>query len=314
MSETAIVGVKPWLPWPLRRWPWWTDAIRAERLAALRIGVASVLLLDILVTYLPRASLFFGADSLRSAHGFEDSRTGFPWSLAGYLDDPRLPTIGVSFWAAVSVLLLIGAASRLSACVAWVLSQVFFNLNPYVHNAGDTVRTIILFYLVLSPCGAAWSVDRWLRRSRSSRTATTFIHPWPVRLLMVQLVVIYFFNGAYKFMGPQWRAGTTLHYVLADLSIARFSYAQLAAPFWLTQLLTWTVLAWELVFPLLVVLRPTRMPALLMGVFMHLGIGLTMELGLFAPYMLCMYLPWVRCETTVDGIRGRSKSGRGTTT
>ena len=42
MSERTVVGLKPWLPWPLSRSPWWTEPVRAERLAVLRIGATSV--------------------------------------------------------------------------------------------------------------------------------------------------------------------------------------------------------------------------------------------------------------------------------
>ena len=67
-------------------------------------------------------------------------------------------------------------------------------------------------------------------------------------------------------------------------------------PFAVTQALTWIVLAWELGFPLLVFLPSTRKAALVLGVLFHVGIGLSLELGLFAPYMLCLYLPLVPWE------------------
>jgi hypothetical protein len=70
--KSEFAGVNPWLPWPFNRSPWWTQPVRAERLAALRIGLAAVLLLDLLVTYLPRAADFFGPDSLGSPGTFAD--------------------------------------------------------------------------------------------------------------------------------------------------------------------------------------------------------------------------------------------------
>jgi hypothetical protein len=66
----TVVGIRPWLPWPLRRWRWWTDPVPAERLAALRIGLALVLLFDIGFTYLPRHRDFFGRDSMGSPELF----------------------------------------------------------------------------------------------------------------------------------------------------------------------------------------------------------------------------------------------------
>ena len=53
MSHPTPAGRDPWLPWPLSQYPWWSEPVPAERLAALRIGLAAVLLLDVLVFYLP---------------------------------------------------------------------------------------------------------------------------------------------------------------------------------------------------------------------------------------------------------------------
>ena len=63
------------------------------------------------------------------------------------------------------------------------------------------------------------------------------------------------------------------------------------------------VLVWEAGFPLWVGLPWTRKAALLFGVAFHLGIGLSMELGFFAPYALCFYLhllPWERFTRRVS--------------
>jgi Vitamin K-dependent gamma-carboxylase len=206
--------------------------------------------------------------------------------------------------------LTIGLFTRTSALIAWALSTSFAGLNSCIDNAGDEIRGIILFYLMISPCGAVWSIDRW-RQRRASRGALApgvesantlgpkapiFIHPWPLRLLMVQMILMYFSNGMFKLSGDTWWAGTSLYYVLADLTLARWSYAQFTIPFWLTRILTWFVLVWEAGFPVWVALPWTRKAAFLIGVAFHLGIGLSMELGPFVPYALCLYLPLVPWE------------------
>lgn len=297
MSEQTVVGLQPWLPGPLGRSSWWTEPVPAERLAAFRIGVAAVLLFDIVLTYWPHVHDFFGRDSLGAPWVFASKRhlPEWHWSVLESVEDPRVISAALAVWAGAAALLLVGLWSRASAAVAWALSLSFYNLNYFINNAGDTIKIIGLFYLMLSPCGATWSLDRWLRR-RSGASGPVFIYPWPLRLLFVQMVVIYFFNGLHKIVGPQWIAGTTLHYVLADLTQARWSYAELPMPDWLARLLTWMVLIWELAFPVLV-LRPwTRTAALLMGVGFHVGIGVTLELAGFPWYMLCLYLPLVPWE------------------
>ncbi len=145
---------------------------------------------------------------------------------------------------------------------------------------------------MLCPCGAVWSIDSLLARRRGP----VFVSPWALRLLFVQMTLIYFMNGIYKLAGVEWRDGTSLYYVLCDLTLTRFSYAQIALPLWLTQIMSWSVMVWEVGFPLWVALPWTRTPALCFGAAFHLGIMLTMELGGFGPYMLTLYLPLLPWE------------------
>jgi uncharacterized membrane protein YphA (DoxX/SURF4 family) len=318
MNERMVVGLTPWLPWPLSRWPWWTEPVRAERLAALRIGLALVLLVDVLVQYLPHYADFFGAGSLGSAEVFAGRNTGhWHWSLLRGIEDSRWFVLILLIWAAAAVLLLVGWQPRLAALVAWVLSISFLNLNYGLHNSGDRIRSIVLFYLMLTPCGAAWSLHSFLRpkvsgvrsqesavRSQESSALTpdscflipTFISPWSLRLLFVQMALIYLFNGFYKIVGPDWRSGDALHSILGNVQWARWSFAELSAPYPVTKVLTWLVLAWELGFPILVIMKPLRTPTLWFGVALHIGLAVSLELGLFSFYMLCLYLPLVPWE------------------
>jgi hypothetical protein len=47
---------------------------------------------------------------------------------------------------------------------------------------------------------------------------------------------------------------------------------------------------------LLSIVRNIPAIALVFGVFFHIGIGLSMELGFFAPYVLCLYIPLLPAE------------------
>jgi hypothetical protein len=319
-----VVGLQPWQPWPLSRWRWWTEPVRAERLAVLRIGLAAILLLDVLLTYLPHATDFFGSDSLGApkltAYLFKPGKDGAwkgNWSLLRGVEDHAVLRACLWLWAAATLALLVGAATRLSAIATWVLSISFANLNPSIDNAGDTVRGILLFYLMLCPCGAVWSVDAWLgprvgrwlgrwgsRRPRRLR-GPVLVHPWPLRLLFVQMALIYCASGIHKVVGSDWPLGRSLYYVMADWTLTRWSYAQVPVPYILTRLLTWTILAWEVLFPLLMIWRPLRIAALFFGASMHLGIFVNMELGGFGPYMLCLYLPLLPWERWANRLASR---------
>jgi hypothetical protein len=235
-------------------------------------------------------------------------------------------------WIVATVLMLFGWWTRPSVLVVWLLSVSFENANSYNDNAGDQVRTIALFYLLLSSCGAAWSLDslwaRWWGR-RGGRWGRwlgrpdrpVYIYPWVLRLLLIQMAFIYCVNGVYKLFGAEWRQGTSLYFVLNDTTLNRWSYAQVPIPLWMTQVLSKMVLIWEVSFPLFLlfpwimagilltrplrsktsvivirILRVLRGLALLFGVGFHLGILAAMELGFFGPYMICLYAPLVPWE------------------
>jgi len=301
MNERMVVGLTPWLPWPLSRCAWWTEPVRAERLAALRIGLAAVLLVDVLVQYLPHYADFFGAGSLGSPEVFAGRNTGhWHWSLLRSFEDSRLFLPILLIWAAAAVLLLVGWRPRLAALVAWVLSVSILNLNYGLHNSGDRIRSIMLFYLMITPCGAAWSLDACRQRKKDMPTGPAFISPWTLRLLFIQMTLIYFFNGFYKLVGPEWRAGEVLYSILGNVQWARWSYADLPVPYPVTKLLTWLILAWELGFPFLVIMKPLRVATLWFGVVLHIGLAVSLELGLFSFYMLCLYLPLVPWERWTD--------------
>jgi hypothetical protein len=280
--------------------PWWTQPVRAERLAAFRIGVAIMLLVDIFTLYLPHANVFFGRNSLGSPEVFVPSATSLRWSVLRGLESPGMVTAVLVTWALSAVFLLLGVLPRLSAFVAWMLSVSIIGINGYLHNSGDNVRSIELFFLMLSPCAAVWSLGKRQASSTEGQKSPVYIHPWPLRLLFVQLAIIYFFNGVYKFLGSHWREGDVMHYVMANIAWTRISYAQIPLSDTVIHILSWTTLIWELGFPLLVMMPPTRKLTLWMGIGFHVGTAIFLVLCAFPFYMICMYLPLVPWERYVD--------------
>ena len=291
----------PWLPWPLSRWRWFTAPVPAERLAALRIGLAAVLLVDILWTYLPGRLDFYGTEGVAGPIRRNASLgIGPAWSLFSD-ESPALVLVALTLWAFAALGLLLGFRSRTCAATAWAMGMSFHTLNPWIENAGDSVRSIALLYLALSPCGAAWALD-----ARGERGVE--VHPWPIRLLTLQMMAIYFVNGLHKAVGIDWPEGRSIYHVMADFSLTRWSSAQWQLPYPLTRLMTWAVLVWELCFPALMLSRWTRPATLCVGVLFHVGLLVVLELGLFPLYMLCLYLPfvpWERFDST-NSLTGRS--------
>lgn len=308
LSESAdVVGVQPWLPRPLAKWSWWTRPIRAEVYAVLRIATAAVLLLDQGLTMLPHLGSLYGGGSAGapSLFAWMFERPNMHWSLLQGVNDPQAVALLFYVWMAATIGLLVGWNTRLCSIVVWVLAVSFTNLNVYAINAGDHIRGMVLLYLMLTPCGAVWSIDAC---NETSDGRVCVAHPWALRLLLIQLAFMYCASGLCKLSGYNWLAGNSLHYVMRDLSLTRFSAEVLPMPYWITQLATWSVLFWEISFPVLYCFRRTRLLALVAGVMMHAGIFVTMELGCFPLYLLAVYGALLLEWWGVEGRGGASRS------
>lgn len=298
-TESAVVGVTPWLPGWLGRSAWWNHPIPAEPLAALRILVGCVLLIDQLTTWWPQFSSLFGAGSTGDPEMFAwfFERPNSHWSVLRDIGDGQALRLAFGIWVLATLAMIAGWNTRLATVIVWVLSISFNNLNLYSINAGDHIRGILLLYLMITPCAAAWSLDALAVRPRD-RFRRTLIHPWAVRLLLIQFAFMYGASGLCKLSGQSWSSGESLYYVMNDLSLTRFSAQAFPLPYQVTRLCTWMVLAWEVLFPLLVVFPRIRRPALWFGVAMHVNIFLTMDLGCFPLYVLAAYVPLIWCSHT----------------
>ncbi len=295
MTDRVVVGVRPWYPRFLREWDWFSVPVAAERLAALRIGTGLILLLDVLATYWPYRYDYFGPGSLAEPDVFVDlfSPPRWNWSLIRSFPSIFTPDTICMVWALAALALTIGVFPRIAAVVSWAMAVSVINYETYLHNSGDLIRQHLLFFLMLTPCGAAWSITKPRGLPPGARAA---VYPWAFRLMFLELIVIYFLNGFYKAVfSDSWFAGTTLHYVLHTPGWSRWS-PPFDIPLFASRGLTYFVLAWELSFPIMVLIKPMRFWALLIGAAFHLGTFFNLEIGPFGLYALCYYLPLLPWE------------------
>jgi hypothetical protein len=207
----------------------------------------------------------------------------------------------------------LGIGTRLSTVVAWTLFVSFNQRLPWVQNGGDSMMRCALFYLLFAPAGAVWSVDSVLGRRRDAQGTVTpvLIPPWSVRLMQIQLALIYLFTGISKisdgWLGNDWINGEAVYWVLNDLSLTRWPYYWLPVPMLVCRCLSWGTLAFELGFAFVMVMPPRsrfvsaiRSCMLLAGVALHLGILVHTEVGWFSPATLCWYVLFLSGERVLN--------------
>lgn len=296
----------------------WHEPLPAQRLAYARILFALALFSDQLCQYWPNLDDFYGPHGIAPAGLMDDwALRVWNWPMLIFnTDDMNIVVPLFWTWVAATFLFLVGWQTRVMSVFVWFLTFAFHSRNPSVLNFGDNFLRNGLFLLMISPCGRALSIDAWLRHRRQPVAAPETIPAWPVRLFQIQLCIIYFATGLCKlvrepdwFTGSWWD-GTSLHYVMNMVTRTRWSYAQAPIPFWLSASLTYVVVAWEVLFPVLVLSRYTRKWALWFGVLFHLGILITLEIGWFGFYSLAMYGVWIDWPRSASGGQQSALSGQ----
>ena len=242
--------------------------------------IARLVLLRILV---PLAVLGFlstriaHADAWLSSNGFVVPDLGGDWRQPLYL--PPLPPWAAWTMAGGLVLtglsLVVGLATPVSAAL-FAAGVGYCTLADRLEAFTVTkLAPVLVLALCLSPCGARWSVDAWLRRRRRpSAPRPTTGGSGTVRFFQVFLVTMYSASGIAKARGDWLKTQvlwTHLHDQYQTTPGWLITRILPAGAWWALQGL---VLVFEVGAPLWFALPWTRVPALVVGLGMHFMIGL----------------------------------------
>jgi hypothetical protein len=127
------------------------------------------------------------------------------------------------------------------------------------YTGGDTVVRVFLFLGMFARWGEAYSIDSWRRGRRAILSGAMLSMPpvrkipaWPMRLMMLQLAIIYCATGLLK-SGDTWRDGIALYYALNLDHFYRFPQTRIVT--WLQYVgvlpaMSVFVRWWEVLFPI----------------------------------------------------------------
>ena len=199
-------------------------------------------------------------------------------------------------------LLLVGLFCRPAAIIAWFLHLCAAESGGLFAYGADSFMTTGLFYLMLSPLPDRYSADRWIVKAKSKDPQ--FLGFWR-RVLQVHLCFVYFFGGLAKCLGNGWWNGSNLwrslirppfNLISPDI-LVRFKYA--------LPVLGISICVIEVGYPLFIWMKKTRFVWLVCILGMHVAIGLTMGLYLFALVMIVLNLAAFGVESRVPFFRRR---------
>lgn len=262
-------------------------AIDARSLAAFRVAIGILVIADLLLRardleafytdfgVLPRSALLRSNPLHPSLHAI----SGEAWfQVALFL-------VAVSF----AVALTVGYRTSTATVASWLLLVSLHNRNGLVLNGGDVLLRLLLFWAMFLPLAERWSVDARRSGRRRSRVASV-----AAAALLLQVVLVYSTNAAFKLSGDVWLRGEGLQYAFG---LGQFTvllgdviggYPAVLEP--LDYLWLGTVAGSFLLVVLTGRLR-TGFVALLVA--MHVGMALTMRLGLFPAISIAALLPFL---------------------
>jgi hypothetical protein len=201
-----------------------------------------------------------------------------------------------------SVCLTVGFRTRAAAVVVWVALVSFERRDPWVVNSGDLLLRHLAFYLMLAPAGAALSVDRW-RATRDRFWEFPRRAPWALRLVQLQLCLLYLVTVWDKVRGTTWNDGTAVSYALRLADLTRLPVpSAVSTSLVLSNVFTYGTLLIELGLVFLVWNRRARPWILALGITMHLAIEATILIGFFSLAIITAYIVWVPPDTMSERV------------
>jgi hypothetical protein len=235
-----------------------------------------------------------------------------------HIDDPRAIDVLHGLHLLVIVLFTLGVCTRVTSVLTWLAGLAYIHRNALSLFGQDTMMNLNLFYLMLSPCGATWSVDWLIARYRAGKTtlragqAPPAGGPRPfvsagfvLRMLQVHYCFMYLSAGLSKLKGESWWSGTAPWLTMTNPEFSPLHIAYFRNLIgWLCQdehRLVWELymnattvftLVLEIGFPFLVWTR--LRPVMVAGaILLHTGIALNMGLIVFSLFMFSLLIAWM---------------------
>lgn len=241
----------------------WFAAADARPLAVVRIGTAAIALV-LWWSFAADAGAWLAPTGLLPADAVRDWRSPAAVSLFDLATTPAAARILLGVVGATLVALLVGAGSVVVAPAAAVAWATLMNRVPMLAGPADDVVAVLLWCLAVGPCGDAFSLDRWWsdrRRAGGPPPPTTWRARLSLGLLAVHASAIAAAAALAQLKGDAWWNGLAAWYLASSPRSRLGGIAPaLASSAYLGDLVTHTIILFELALAVGVWFAPARRP------------------------------------------------------
>jgi hypothetical protein len=243
------------------------------------------------LSLVPDFHAFFSADGVEPVAPVLARPGG--WGVLNTFPDYPVAVALLVALVVASLCLTVGYRTRLASVVVFVAVVSFERRAPSIWNSGDGLLQVLCFFLMFAPAGVSLSVDRW-RNARDRFWEFPARAHWAVRLVQIQVSVVYLSSVWFKVNGTGWLDGTAVSFAMRLEDFQRYALPGVISDSLLvSSVMTYWTLAIELMIGILVWNRTARPYVLALGVGLHLVVGFNLRLGFFSETMLAAYLAFL---------------------
>lgn len=259
--------------------------IDLRSLSIMRIGIGVILIADLLIRLSNLEAHYTNGGVLPLEPLFRFAWSEYYFSFFTISGNYFIQFLLFSINILLAISFLVGFRTKLSTILCWLFLISIHNRNPLIHQGGDDLLRLILFWGIFLPWGSYFSLDSYRAEKRIESTS---VSSFAVFGYLLQIAYVYFFSALLK-NSPEWTSDySALYYALSFDQIV-LPFGKLIYPYYgILQVLTAMVFYIELMAPLLLII-PVKVKLLRTVFFvlifsLHLGIAFCLNVGLF-PYI-----------------------------
>lgn len=261
-----------------------------EGIALFRIVWAGMLFCYFLMD-LTNVNDFYGSHAILS-HATVAQEFQFPHlNIFQYLKQTNEVAMGLMVVYGISLVMsMFGLFTRYSLIIAFICMTSLHQRNIFLLSSSETLMRVMTILLICSPCGHSFSIDSLLGRYYPTFQQKRTWPVWALRLIQIQLSVIYLWTFIHKLKGETWIDGTAVYYATRLEGMTNFTIPILMdSPIFL-KLATWGTLLTEFSLGVLIWVKPIRKYVIALGVVFHLGIEYLMSIPFFELSMIVLLM------------------------
>lgn len=207
-------------------------------------------------------------------------------SLINNLTSSELVSIFVFkiIYIVLCVLIILGFYSRFFSILLLILQVSLIKSSYYYSYGVDFFSSMSLLYIMLLPSDDYFSLKQYLFKLKRKSN-----YNFVLKTFQIHLSIAYFVSGLEKLSGYNWRNGES---VWKALHLPNFSndfsldFNYLGKFPEVILLIGWLTILIELLYPIFINLKKTRLIWLYLTILLHLGIALTLNLYFFSAIMI----------------------------